>query len=57
MTKRKNHLPDFKANVALEAIREEMSLWRLAQVDGHAQRSDRKVALQSVTDGPADHPP
>jgi len=26
MTKRKNHSPNFKAKVALEAIREEMTL-------------------------------
>ena len=26
MTKQKNHSPDFKAKVALEAIREEMTL-------------------------------
>jgi len=26
MTKRKNHSPDFKAKVALEAIREEMTM-------------------------------
>jgi transposase-like protein len=30
MTKRKNHSPDFKAKVALEAIREEMSMAELS---------------------------
>lgn len=29
MTKRKNRSPDFKANVALEAIREEMAMAEL----------------------------
>jgi transposase len=31
MKKRKNHSPDFKAKVALEAIREEMSLAELSK--------------------------
>jgi len=31
MTKRKNHSPDFKAKVALEAIREEMTLAELSK--------------------------
>ena len=31
MTKRKNHSPDFKAKVALEAIREEMSMAELSK--------------------------
>ncbi len=30
MTKRKNHSPDFKAKVALEAIREEMTMAELS---------------------------
>ena len=31
MKKRKNHLPEFKAKVALEAIREEMTLAELSK--------------------------
>jgi transposase-like protein len=31
MTKRKNHAPEFKAKVALEAIREEMTLSELSK--------------------------
>ena len=31
MTKRKNHSPEFKAKVALEAIREEMTMSELAK--------------------------
>ena len=34
MTKRKNHSPDFKAKVALEAIREEMTMAELAKKYG-----------------------
>ena len=34
MTKRKNHLPDFKAKVALEALREEMTMAALSKKDG-----------------------
>ena len=34
MTKRKNHLPDFKAKVALEAIREEMTMAELSKKYG-----------------------
>ena len=34
MTKRKNHSPDFKAKVALEAIREEMTLAELSKKYG-----------------------
>ena len=34
MTKRKNHAPEFKAKVALEAIREEMTLAELSKKYG-----------------------
>jgi len=34
MTKRKTHTPDFKAKVALEAIREEMTLAELSKKYG-----------------------
>ena len=34
MTKRQNHAPDFKARVALEAIREELTLSELAKKYG-----------------------
>jgi transposase len=34
MTKRKNHSPDFKAKVALEAIREELTLAELSKKFG-----------------------
>jgi len=34
MTKRKNHSPDFKARLALEAIREEMSMAELSKKYG-----------------------
>jgi transposase len=34
MTKRKNHSPEFKAKVALEAIREEMTMAELAKKYG-----------------------
>ena len=34
MKKRKNHSPDFKAKVALEAIREEMTLAELSKKYG-----------------------
>jgi transposase len=34
MTKRKNHAPEFKAKVALEAIREEMTLSELSKKFG-----------------------
>ncbi len=34
MTKRKNHSPDFKAKVALEALREEMTMAELSKKYG-----------------------
>lgn len=34
MTKRKNHSPDFKAKVALEAIRDEMTISELSKKYG-----------------------
>ena len=34
MTKRKNHSPEFKAKVALEAIREEMTMAELSKKHG-----------------------
>jgi len=34
MTKRKNHSPEFKAKVALEAIREEMTMAELSKKYG-----------------------
>jgi len=34
MTKRKNHSPDFKTKVALEAIREEMTMAELSKKYG-----------------------
>jgi len=34
MAKRKNHSPDFKAKVALEAIREEMTMAELSKKYG-----------------------
>jgi len=40
MKKRKNHSPEFKAKVALEAIREEMTLAELSKkygVQGHSK--------------------
>ncbi|MCG7493524.1 hypothetical protein MHM86_08205 [Thalassobius sp. Cn5-15] len=41
MKKRKNHSPEFKAKVALEAIREEMTLTELSKKYGvHPTLSD-----------------
>lgn len=50
MKKRKNHSPEFKAKVALEAIREEITLaelsktvWRSPDADRHMEaRCDRE---------------
>lgn len=50
MTKRKNHAPEFKARVALEAIREELTLSELAKKYGvHAGRSVRGSVLPLIT--------
>ena len=51
MTKRKNHLPDFKAKVALEAIREEMTLAELSKKYGvHATQISawKRAAIQNM---------
>ena len=56
MTKRKNHAPDFKARVALEAIRDELTLSELAKKYGvHAgQISTWKRHCSSSLHYPAD---
>ncbi len=51
MTKRKNHLPGFKARVALEAIREEMTLAELSKKYGvHATRIStwKRAAIRNM---------
>ena len=51
MTKRKNHSPDFKAKVALEAIREEMTLAELSKKYGlHPTRIGtwKHVAIENM---------
>jgi transposase-like protein len=40
MTKRKNHSPDFKAKVAHEAIREEMTMAELSKKIRRASDAD-----------------
>ena len=48
MTKRKTHTPEFKAKVALEAIREEMTLAELSKkygVQGRIARQTFKYAI------------
>jgi transposase-like protein len=55
MTKRKNHSPDFKAKVALEAIREEMSMAELSKKYGvHPTQIGtwKRAAIESGFDGP-----
>ena len=52
MTKRKNHAPDFKARVALEAIREELTLSELAKKYGvHAGQIStcKRTALDNMS--------
>jgi transposase len=52
MTKRKNHSPEFKAKVALEAIREEMTLAELSKKYGvHATQIStwKRAAIQNMT--------
>ena len=51
MTKRKNHSPEFKAKVALEAIREEMTLAELSKKYGvHATQIStwKRAAIQNM---------
>jgi len=51
MTKRKNHAPEFKAKVALEAIREEMTLAGLSKKDGvHATQIGtwKRAAIENM---------
>ena len=52
MTKRKNNAPDFKARVALEAIREELTLSELAKKYGvHAGQIStwKRTALYNMS--------
>ena len=51
MTKRKNHSPEFKAKVALDAIREEMTLAELSKKYGvHATQisTSKRAAIQNM---------
>ncbi len=51
MTKRKNHSPEFKAKVALEALREEMTLAELSKKYGvHATQisSWKRAAIENM---------
>ena len=51
MTKRKNHSADFKARVALEAIREELTLAELSKKHGvHANQIStwKRVAIENM---------
>ena len=51
MTKRKNHAPEFKAKVALEAIREEMTLTELSKKYGvHATQIStcKRAAIENM---------
>jgi len=52
MTKRKNHSPEFKAKVALDAIREEMTLAELSKkYSVHATQIStwKRAAIQNIT--------
>jgi transposase-like protein len=49
MKKRKNHSPEFKAKVALEAIREEMTLAELSKKYGVQQNRTNEVSSLSET--------
>ena len=52
MTKRKNHAPEFKAKVALEAIREDMTLAELSKKYGvHATQIStwKRTALDNIS--------
>ena len=52
MMKRKNHAPEFKARVALEAIREELTLSELAKKYGvHAGQTStwKRTALDNMS--------
>ena len=54
MTKRKNHSPDFKAKVALEAIREEMTMAELSKKYGvHPTQMGtwKRVAIKNMAAG------
>jgi len=54
MTKRKNHSPDFKAKVALEAIREEMTMAELSKKYGvHATQIGtwKRAAIDNMASG------
>ena len=51
MTKRKNHSPEFRAKVALDAIREEMTLAELSKKYGvHATQisTSKRAAIQNM---------
>ena len=54
MTKRKNHTPDFKAKVALEAIQEEMTMAELSQKYGvHPTQTGtwKRAAIKNMAAG------
>ena len=54
MTKRQNHSPDFKAKVALEAIREEMTMAELSKKYGvHSTQIGtwKRAAIKNMASG------